>query len=380
MTDNINKKFIEQLNKHIELNREHIKSIQYNSNLTKIRLNKTRIDLNQRYEIRNNYYHRKFPLLLHDLSIIKSNKIYFQTIEKQHYQSIKFYKNLFNIQSSINIEQYDKQLQQSIKTLNNLKNNINQYENNINELKQELIKQNQQINFYINNLFHIQYEQYQIQLDIKQLKQKILFEKTLYNEIKQFYLEEKKSFFNLNITFESYYQKIFQGEQHEYIDQLKQKQQILKDEEITLKNILKKSKNLNESQINRFHTEYIKLTNDITQTKLNIQKKITDLLPLQSELSIYDTTFNINRNTFIQSKNQLLLVPTTTTTTTMNTEEITHEAAPLINKLNKTILHPEQQPSPIESTIKSESTKSTSEKIIEKSYQSITKHATCMAV
>ncbi|CAF3424490.1 unnamed protein product [Rotaria sp. Silwood1] len=362
MIDDVNKKFIEQSNKHIELIFEHIKSLQYTSNSTKNHLNKIRIDLNQRYEIRNNYYHRKFPLLLHDLSLIKSNKINFQLIEKQHNRSIKFYKNVFNIQSSINMEQYDKQLQQSIKTLNNLKNNINQYENNINQLKQKLFEQNQQINFYVNNLLHIQYEQYLRQLDIQQLKQKILFEKNLYYEIKQIYSEEKNSFFNSKITFEILSKKIFQGKQYEYIHQLKQKQQILKNEEITLKNILKNSKDLNQNQLHRFHIEYITLTDDIAQTKLNIKQNMVDLLPLQSELSAYRTIFNTNRITFTQSQNQPLLVPTTT----MNTEEIIHESASLINNLNEPILPSEQQQQqlPIESNMESESTTFKSEKIM----------------
>ncbi|CAF2426036.1 unnamed protein product [Rotaria sp. Silwood2] len=362
MIDDINKKFIEQLNKYIELILEHIKSLEHTSNLMKNLQNTFRIDLNQRYKIRNNYYHKKFPLLLHDLSVIKTNKICFQLVEQQHNQSIKFYKNVFNIQSSINIEQYDKQFQQSIETFNNLKTNINQCETNIEQLKQELIKQNQQINIYVNNLFNIQYEQYQIEINIKQLKQKILFEKNLYYEIKQIYSEEKNSFFDSKITFEIHSKKLFHEKQQEYIDQLKQKQQILKNEEITLKNNLKNSKDFNQNQLHQFHTEYINLMNDITQMKLNIQQKKTDLLPLQNELSFYRKIINKNRSNFTQSKNQPLRV--LPTTTTMNTEEIKHESTPLINKLNKTILHSEQQQLPIESTIESESTKFKSEKIM----------------
>ncbi|CAF2583173.1 unnamed protein product [Rotaria sp. Silwood2] len=102
--------------------------------------------------------------------------------------------------------------------------------------------------------------------------------------------------------------------------------------------------------------------NDITQMKLNIQQKKTDLLPLQNELSFYRKIINKNRSNFTQSKNQPLRV--LPTTTTMNTEEIKHESTPLINKLNKTILHSEQQQLPIESTIESESTKFKSEKIM----------------
>ncbi|CAF4327305.1 unnamed protein product, partial [Adineta steineri] len=98
--NDIDIKFIQQLNKRLELFINNIKSFTDNRNLTNKQVNDIRIDLIQRYELRNNYYHQKFLSILDDLSNLKSRKKYFHLIEIQHHQSIQFYKKLFNIQSS----------------------------------------------------------------------------------------------------------------------------------------------------------------------------------------------------------------------------------------------------------------------------------------
>ena len=164
--DDINQKFIHQLNKHIELINEHSQLTKHKSHIIKNQFNKIVHDLIQRYELRHNYYFRKFSFILNDLSIIKSNKEHFQLIEKQHYRSIYFYKNLCSL---IEFKQYNEQLQQTIKFLNYFKDNIHYNEYILVNLKQTLIKQYQQIDLHTNELLNIQYQQNRIQIEIKQL-------------------------------------------------------------------------------------------------------------------------------------------------------------------------------------------------------------------
>ncbi|CAF4465477.1 unnamed protein product [Rotaria socialis] len=354
MIDDMNKNLMQQLNKRLELIIEHNKSLKFDLNSRNNLVNKTLTDLTQRYKIRNNYYRKKFPSLLHDLSILKSNEKHFQSIEKRYYQSIKFYKNISNIQSSINIKQYDKQFQQSTKILDDLKTNISQYENSIEQSKQEFIQQNEQIKDSTNKLSQIQYEQNRIQSDIQQLKQKILFEKNLYSQEKEFY-----SNFKTASQLES--KKICLEKKHKDVDQCYQQQQILSKEEITLKNLLKNIKDANQNKLSQCHTENNRLSKEISQTKFNIQQKRTDLLQLQHQLSDYKTKSETNKIVMNQSKIRTLLAPplppppSTTKTITSNKEEIIHKSAPLINKLKTALLYAEQQhPLPIESTNKSE--------------------------
>jgi hypothetical protein len=295
--DNIDIKSIELLNKSFELLINYIKSIKDNSNFTNNLINQ----IYQRYELRNNYYHRKYPLLLHDLCLIKSTKKHFQLIANQHYHSKQFFKKIFNIQSLSDIEQYHQQYEQSIKFLNELKNMIHQYEYDINELKQKFNEQNKQINVYLNNLFQIQFEQNHIQTNIQQLKQQILFEQRLYHQIKQ----QSKQIFQTN--------------------------HINLQQQITLNNELQ----------NQVHTEYNNLFIQIAQIKFNIEQQSIDLLLLQFELYIYHTIFNR------ESKDQSIKT---------NTKEIHRQSVPVLN-----IIHSEQQ-IPIKSINKSECTKFKSRK------------------
>jgi len=281
--DNIDIKFIQQLNKRLELIINYIQSIKNNSNSTNNLINQIYIDLNQRYELRNNYYHRKFPILLHDLCLIKSTKEHFQFIEKQHYHTKQFYKKLFNIQSLSNIEQYHQQYEQSIEYLNEYKNIVDEYEYNIDQLKEKLIEQNKQINIYLNNLFEIYFQQTQIQSNIQQLKQEILFEKRLYNQTKQHFIYNPKQTFK--------------------IDDENPQQQII----------------LNNN-----------LQNQIILIKFNIEQQSIDLLTLQFQLYIYHKILHMN--------NQPSPVPTT-----KNTEEIQHQSVVLINKVNENMIHPQQE-------------------------------------
>ncbi|CAF1487768.1 unnamed protein product [Rotaria magnacalcarata] len=358
MIDDINKNLMQQLNKRLELIIEHNKSLKCNLNSRNDLVNKTLTDLTQRYKIRNNYYRKKFPSLLHDLSILKSNEKHFQSVEKRYYQSIKFYKNISNIQSSINIKQYDEQLQQSTIILDDLKTNISQYENSIEQSKQEFIQQNEQIKDSTNKLSQIQYEQHRIQSDIKQLKQNILFEKNLYSQEKEFYS-------NLKTASHLASKKLCLEEKHEYVDQCYQQQQILSKEEITLKNLLKNIKDSNQNKLNQCHTEHNHLSKEISRTKFDIRQKRTDLLQLQHQLSDYKTKSKMNQIVMNQSKTRTLFAPpppstttTTTTTITSNKEEIIHKSAPLINKLKTALLyaeqHQQQHPLSVESTNKSE--------------------------
>ncbi|CAF0821918.1 unnamed protein product [Adineta steineri] len=305
--NDIDIKFIQQLNKRLELVINNIKSFTDNTNLTNKQFNDIRIDLIERYELRNDFYHQKFLSILDDLSNIKSRKKYFHLIEIQHHQSIQFYKKLFNIQSSSssNIEQYHQQLHQSIQYLNELKTNVNDYENNIDYLKQELIKQNNQIYLYSNHLFQIQYEQNQIQSNIKQLKQQILFEK-------QYYYEQKL---------------------------------------ICLQSI----ENLNQNQLNKFLNEYNHLSTHITEINIDIEQKSLDLLSLQSNDDLQ--AYHINENNFIIPNYRPLLVPTT-----IKSQDIHHQSSVLINKFDKNIMHSQQQQLPIESIGKIERIKFKSEK------------------
>jgi hypothetical protein len=295
--DNIDIKFIQQLNKRFESIINYIQSIKDNSTSTNNLINQIFIDLNQRYEIRNNYYHRTFPILLQDLCLIESNKKHFQLIEKQHYHTKQLYKRLFNIQSLTNIEQYHQQYEQSIKYLNELKNIVYQYEYDINQLKEKLILQNKQINFYSNNLFQIYFQQNQIQSNIEQLKQQILFEKQLYNQTKQHFI------YNPKLTYK--------------IDDEKNLQQ-----QIILNN---------------------NLQNQIIQIKFNIEQQSIDLLTLQFQLYIYYKILNRNDQPSLVS-----------TTTTKNTEEIRHQSDLLINNVNENMIHLQQ---PIESIRKSRKSK-----------------------
>jgi archaellum component FlaC len=272
--DNLDIKSIQQLNKRLELLLEHIKSIKSNSNVTNNLIIQIRIDLHQRYQLRNNYYHRKYPLVLRDLSRIKSTKTSFQLIEKHHSQSIQFFKKSFNS----NIQSYHHQFEQSNKYLTELKTTVNQYENDINQLKQELIDQTNQIYLHSNNLFQIQYEQNQIQSTIKQLKQQILFEKELHQQ------------------------------------------------EIPIDNNLQN------------------LLTQITQIEFSIKQKRFELLPLQFKADVYRTLINTN-------KTRTVLVPTT------NTEEINHQPALLINKIDENKSKSNQQQLPIEFDIKSKKSK-----------------------
>jgi len=318
---------MQQLSKRLEVIRDHIKSFNHKTNSTNNLVRKIRHDLIQRYELRNNYYHRNLPLLLHDLCFIKSRKKYFQLKEKQHYQSIQFYKKVFNIQSSSTIEQ----LQQSIQYLHEIKNDVHQYENDIKRLQQELIQQNNQINLYSNNLFQIQFEQNLIQSDIKQLKQKIRFEKQFYHEQK-LVLDSKLTFkIDENILQETY--------------------QTLTNQETTLNNYLQTIKNLNQHQLDQFHTEYTHLSTQITQINFDIEQKSIDLLPLQSELQAYRTILNMNESNLTVSKGRPLLIPT-----------INRQSTSLINKFNTNIVRPEQQLLPLESITTTEWTKCKSKK------------------
>lgn len=332
-SDYLDRKFIQQLNKHLELINNHIKPMKYKSNLTRHLIHQTFININQRYELRNNYYHRKFPLLLHDLCLIKSNKNYFQLIEKQYYHSTQFYKKILNIQSITNIEQYQQQFEQSNKCLNDLKHFVKQYENDIDQLKEKIMEQNKQINLYSNNLFQIQFNRNQIQSNIQQLKQQILFEKQLYNEIKQSFISNPKLTLKIND---------------------------INPQKIIGKKQQNQNPTLNNDFLHQFHTEYNRLSTQMTQIKLNIEQKSIDLLSLQSEFDIDRTVLNVNDMNFTKSKDQSLLLPTTTTTT--DTKDTHHQSALLINRFNKNIIQSELRQLPIECVRKSEYTKSKSRK------------------
>ena len=359
ITNDINKKLIQQLNKRLESIIEHIKFLEHNANIIKNDFAKTRADLNQRYELRNNYYHPKLPLLLHDLCIIESNRNYFQLVEKQHYRSIEFYKKIVNIQSSINMGQYDEQLQQSIKFLNDLKNSVSQYENDIDQLKQQIINQNQQIKFYMEHLFDIQYEQNKTQSDIRQLQQKILFEKR-FSDIKQQYLNEKNFVYDVKNTLKTDEQNAqkFVQEEYEYFNKLGQEQQTLVKQEVTLKSDLENIKSSNQNQFNQFHTEYADLSKQITQIELNIKQKLDDLLPFQTELHAYRKIFSMNETYSNQSKTQISIVPTAAATPTAYARGAIRQSVSLIKKYNKNITSCAQQKQlPTNSIGKSECTK-----------------------
>ncbi|UJR23533.1 hypothetical protein I4U23_026523 [Adineta vaga] len=189
MINDIDMKFIAQLNKRFELVLLHIQSLNDNTISTNDLLNKVRHDLIERYELRNNYYHRQFPIRLHNLSSIKSRKKCYQLIEKQHDHSKQFYKKVFNIQFFSNIDQYQQQYHQSNQILHELQTTIHHYENEIDYLKQEILKQTNQIYQSSNEVFQIQFDQHLVQSNIRQLKQQIQFEKQFYCEQNPFLIE-----------------------------------------------------------------------------------------------------------------------------------------------------------------------------------------------
>jgi hypothetical protein len=298
--------FLEQLKQRFEFIVHHIKSTNENSNEINQLIKQIRADLYQRIELRNNYYHRKFSLLLHDLCLIISNKKHFQLIEKQYYHSKQFYQKIFNIQSLVNIDQYHQQYEQSKKCLYELKILVQQYENDLEQLKQKILEQNKQINVYSTNLFQIKFEQNQILSNIQQLKQRIRFEKQLH-------------------TF------------------------TLKSNEESI---------LNNDLENQLHTEYINLCTQITEIKFNIEQKSIDLLPLQFELYIYHSILNVNDIYSMKLKDQPLLLPRITT----NTEQIHQQSAIIINKIKETIVQSTLQQLPIEMISESNDKKIKSEK------------------
>lgn len=276
-TITIDSQFIPYLNKYLEFFINHIQSIKKHSNLTKNSIHQILIDLNESsYE--------KYILLIYDLCLIKSTKTHFQLIEKQHDYSKQFYKKIFNIQSLTTIEEYQEQYNQSIKCLNNLRIIFYQYEDELDQLKEKLLEQNKQISNYSTNLFQIHSEQNQIQLNIQKLKENILFEKRLYNEIKQI--------FNFNF----------------------------KLDDINLQGYSIDNSDLEK----QFHKEYINLTKQITEMKINIQETSSDLVSLQHEFNMYCKIHNMNDS---KSTTQTLFIPTS------SIEEIYHRSEPMIIKL-----------------------------------------------
>jgi hypothetical protein len=270
---------LDEFKNHLEFIYKQLKSTNENSNGLNQHINKIRIDLHQRIELRNNYYHRKFPLLLNDLCLITANKKHFQLIEKQHDRSKQFYQKIFNIQSLIDIDQYHQQYEQSKTCLYQLKTIVQQYENDLEELKQKIIKQNQQIITYSTNLFQIQFEQNQIRSNIDQLNQQIHFEKQFYPIIKY----------------------------------------TLKSSEV--------SNNL-EKQLSN---EYITLSTQINEIQFNIEQKSIDLLPLQLELYIYHTILNVNDMRLMKLRDQPLLLPT-------HTEQIQQQTNVMINSIKEILV------------------------------------------
>lgn len=352
MIDDINKNIIQGLNKRLEVIIENNKSLKSNTKTIYNLFTKTHTDLKQRYQIRNNYYRKKFPLALNNLCNLKSNKIFFQLIEKEYYESIKFYRNISNIQLSIDIKQYNEQAEKSTKILEDLKSDTIQYENSIEQFKKECIQQNEKLKDYANQLFQIQYEQSQIQSDIKNLKQKILFEKKLYSE-------EKQTLLYFKITSRLTSTNISQENKPEHTNGFHQQQKNLIEEEIALKNLLHSIKNSNQSKLIQCHSEYNHLLTEISHIKQNIQQTKSDLLSLKRKLSSYKIKSNMNRIIATQAKTRTLFVPKMGSTS--NKQEIVYQSAPILNKIKNTLLDCEQNEQlSNESTIKSEQNKTKS--------------------
>lgn len=176
-------------------------------------------------------FDQNFRILLTDLTRLRSEKIHFHFLIKQHEHSKQIWKKIFNIQSFINIDSYHQQSKQSIECLNELHIAIEQQTKTVDHYKEKLLEQNHQIGIYSKHLHEIQFEQDSLRCDIQQLKQRIQFEKHLHIEL------------------------------------------------------ISREMNFHSDLLTQFHNEYIDLSTQITQIRWNIDRISIDLLPLELQLN-----------------------------------------------------------------------------------------------
>ena len=326
MTSSVDVKLIQELNQRLQLFIDDIQASNDRSQLTKNLLHQTSLDLVQRYRLRNTYYHRALPRLLDGLSQIQAKQCHAQLMEHEYRQFVELYKYLFNVQSSLKLQQYEQQLEQVTRVLGELKANVQWSTDDIDRLKKEYVEQTNAVTLHSKNLFELQFERKQVQSDVQRLKHRILFEKELHQTIKLHVIScsssipshQSKLVLNSKACLHHFFNQLPQKplkknekqdrnstlktqitkNQQEYIaaDKLQQEQRLLIRQETTLTEELQALQDSQQTQLNTFLTESENLSNEINTIQFHIQQKAIDLIPVQFELYIYRTIIEMNEN------------------------------------------------------------------------------------
>ena len=332
--DALDIQLLQRINRNLRPLADQISSDEQHSKVLHYRSSELRSDIIQRCKLRNSYYYRKLPRFSEELQLIRSDEQSLRCKAKSYDQSIRLYQHLIQIQSASEVTGHQQQLEQSTKILETLKNDVHQCEKDIDQLKNKLEDQAEQMQFYSTNLFQIQFEQEEIQLNIKQLKEEIRREETLYQNIKQQLCDlslspsaipnEPQTVFDRETLRAKFFRqptsiqskvndrKVFMQQQiaecenqQLALGELRKERQMLIDRETVLNGDLQKLRDSNETQTNRLTSESTHLSTRIDTIRLDLERLLVDSLPLQFEISVYHTLLGTQEMSSIQETDHL---------------------------------------------------------------------------